>query len=86
MQRRHALGLTSDLGEAPANEKRGTVLDRRVADEAKLGLFAGAFAIEPRLGVGRRGTRLIRTPLAVEIRFLFAPAALFWWLLRPSLA
>jgi hypothetical protein len=44
--------------------------------EAKLRLLAWPLAIEPGLGIGGRGVRVVRSLLAVKIRLLVAAAAI----------
>jgi hypothetical protein len=50
------------------------VLGQRVADVGKLGLLAFALAIEPGVGVGGRGVRVIAACLAVEVALAVAAA------------
>ena len=85
VQRGDALSMAVRRRQAGVDEERMTVFHQSMADEAELGFLAGPFAIEPRLGVGRRRVRFVRTLLAVEVRFLVAPAAVRRRFVHPSL-
>ena len=49
------------------------VLHQAVADEAELRLLARPLAIEPGIGIGGRGVRLVRPLPAVEVRLALRP-------------
>jgi hypothetical protein len=71
VKRRYPLGMT--VGQRQAGIDQQAVV---VSHEAQLRLPALPFAVEPGLGIGGRGMRVVRSFLAVEVPFGVASAAL----------
>jgi len=59
------------------------VFGERVPDEAELGCRMVALAVKLRVGISRRGVRVVRALLAVELTL--AVASRRWWLVRAIL-
>ena len=73
-KRRHPLGMAVGRRQAGIDQEARAVLHQAVADEAELRLLARSLAVEPGIGIGRRGMRLVRPLLPVEVGLGVAPA------------
>src|ERR1700722_20332625 len=71
--RRQPLGMPRGAGRDRTDDQLIAVLHQCVAHEAELGLLAAPLLIEPGVGIGGRGMRLIAALLAVKILLSVAP-------------
>lgn len=71
----HACRMAVGQRQAGVEQQAVAVLHQPMAHEAQRGLLAFPLAVEPGLGIGGRGMRVIRALLAIEVRFGIAPAA-----------
>src|SRR6202142_2447407 len=74
-QRGDALAMAVGGRETGVDDEAGTVLHQRVTEKGQFRLHARSLAIEPRIRIGGRGVRLVRTLLALEIDLDIAAAA-----------
>src|SRR4029077_6779599 len=61
--------------QAGVDQQAVAVLHQPMSDEAQLRLLAFTLAVEPGIGIGGRSMGVVRTFLAMEVRFGIAPAA-----------
>ena len=74
VQRRNPFRMAVGPSQTGVDQKAVAVLHQRMPHEAELGLLARPLAVEPRLRIGGRGVRIVRSPLAAEIRLTVPPA------------
>src|SRR3984957_4787924 len=69
------LGMAVGLGQTGVGDEAVAVLHQRMSHEAELRFLARPLAVKPRLRIGRRGVRLVRALLTMEIRLAVPPSA-----------
>src|SRR5579871_329891 len=75
VERGRALGRAVRLGQSRIDDEPVAVLRHQMSHVAELGLLAGPFAEQPRVGVGGRRMRVILALLAMKVAFGIATAA-----------
>jgi hypothetical protein len=75
VQGRHALSMSVGQRQAGIDQQAVAVFHQAVPHEAQLRLLALSLAVEPGIGIGGRGMRIVRPLLAMKVGFRVAPAA-----------